>query len=119
MGRSQYAEAFYNAFVKAGGAVSVGINPPEGRDCPSNKNVQVMKEAGIDISKAKVKLLHEDMLYDVKKVVSFVEREELPDYVQKFDDLTFWKVDDPHFCVDLDGRRKIRDIIRKKVLELK
>lgn len=114
--RSQFAEAFYNKFIRKGGAISAGISPTEHKH-PSQKGIEIMNEEGIDISKQKVKALTKEMTSKVKKIISFVEKEQLPDYVSNFKNIEFWKVDDPHFF-DMNGRRKIRDIIKNKILSL-
>ncbi len=116
--RSQMAEAFYNHPVKKDGAISAGAEPPSAYKHPSEKNIRAMKEEGVDISRQKVKKLQPAMVRRALKVISFCEKEALPEYALQHPYVTFWKVDDPHF-LDLDGRRKVRDAIKKNILSLR
>lgn len=110
-GRSQMAEAFFN---RLGGrkveAFSAGTRPA---DEINPAVVQVMREAGPDISRQKPKMVTIEMMQNADKVVSMgcgVE-DTCPAGIVPMED---WEIEDP------DGKpvekvREIRDIIRGKV----
>ena len=116
--RSQQAEGFYNFLIKKNGAISAGIELEKDLQKPSEKCIKLMKEEGIDISKQKSNLLNKNMLNNVKKIVVVCPKKFLPKYVLKFKNIEFWNIKDPHYH-SINGRRKIRDIIKNKVLSLK
>lgn len=113
-GRSQMAEAFFNQLAKGKArAVSAGTSPA---DVVAPETVQVMVEAGLDIRGAKPKLLTEEMLAQVGRVVTmgcgvggvcpaaFVPTED-------------WGLPDPK-GKPIEEVRRIRDEIRKRVAGL-
>jgi len=76
-----------------------------------------MLERKIDISKQKSTLLNKNILKKIKKIVVMCPKTILPKYVLNFKNIEFWKIKDPHYH-SMGERRKIRDLIRKKVLAL-
>jgi arsenate reductase len=115
-GRSQMAEAFFNHMAKGKAqAYSAGTQPA---DDVNPVVVEVMREAGIDISSNKPKLLTMDVVEKSDKMIttgcnaeaeavcpaSFVETED-------------WALEDP-FGKTLEQVRKIRDEIKKRVEKL-
>ncbi len=65
-GRSQMAEAFFNYLSKTKNAISAGIKPDK-RIHPWT--VRVMKEAGIDVSRRKPKLLTNRKMEKADKII--------------------------------------------------
>jgi arsenate reductase (thioredoxin) len=113
-GRSQMAEAFFNAL--AGGkarAISAGTRPA------TRVNATVaaaMKELGIDISRRKPKALTFEMMEKADRAITMgcgVE-ESCPASFAPTED---WQLDDPEGR-PLDEVRKIRDDIRARVEKL-
>jgi arsenate reductase (thioredoxin) len=115
-GRSQMAEAFFNQM--AGGkalALSAGTQPG---DKVHPIVVEAMREVGIDISGSKPKMLTMEMVEKADKMItmgcgadagglcpaSFIETED-------------WALDDPK-DKSLEQVRVIRDVIRKRVMNL-
>jgi len=108
--RSQMAEAFLNKLasgkvvaVSAGTKPSNEVNP---------KAIEVMKEIGIDMSKQKPKLLTQEMVQKVDKIITmgcgadfcpapFLQTEE-------------WKIEDPSEK-PIEKFREVRDEIRRRV----
>ena len=117
VGRSQMAEAYYNYFTKTKNAFSAGIDPGMKQKYPSlpKELIELMKEENIDISKQKPKLLTKEMVEDYDKIYIFEDKEEYPDYLLNSNKITIWKVKDP-YTMSKDGRRVIRDVIKKKIL---
>jgi len=110
-GRSQMAEAFFNHL---GGrkveAVSAGTMPADEIDATV---VRVMREAGLDISRQKPKMLTIEMMKSADKVVSMgcgVE-DTCPAGIVPMDD---WGIEDPAGKPP-EKVREIRDTIREKV----
>ncbi len=115
-GRSQMAEAFFNKL--AGGkaqAYSAGTQPA---DKVNPIVVEAMKEAGIDISNNKPKLLTMDMVEKAERMITMgcgAEAEAVcPASFIKTED---WALEDPK-GKPLDQVRKIRDEIKKRVIKL-
>ena len=113
-GRSQMAEAFFNHLANGRArAISAGTKPAEAVD---SRAIDVMREAGIDISAARPRALTMEMLEQADRVVtmgcgaegvcpaSFVETED-------------WQLEDPK-GKPLDEVRRIRDEIRARVQRL-
>lgn len=113
-GRSQMAEAFFNQLAKGKArALSAGTKPGK---AVNPVVVEVMREAGIDISGNRPKALTLEMVEKVDKVVTMgcgVEGICPATFVETED----WEVEDPEGKT-LDEVRKIRDEIRAKVVDL-
>ncbi len=110
--RSQMAEAFFNSISKNARASSAGTKPAERI---SSRAVQVMKEAGIDMSGGRPKPLTHEMIHDADIIVTMgcgvsgvcpatVATEDwgLPD-----------TVDQP-----IEKYREVRDLVKRKVEKL-
>ncbi len=113
-GRSQMAEAFFSRLAKGKAlALSAGTKPA------SRVNpvvVEVMREAGIDISHQKPKLLTLEMLEGVERVITMgcgVEGVCPASFVPTED----WELEDPE-DKPIEKVRQIRDEIKAKVDEL-
>ncbi len=113
-GRSQMAEAFFNqiagnkAKVFSAGTQSVSeINPTV---------VKVMREAGLDISHQKPKLLTLEMMENADRVIAMGcgAEDTCPASFVPMED---WDIEDPE-GKPVDNVRNIRDIIRIKVATL-
>jgi len=113
-GRSQMAEAFFNRLANGRArAISAGTKPAGAVDA---QTIEVMREVGIDISKAKPKALTMEILDQADRVVtmgcgaegvcpaSFVETED-------------WQLEDPK-SKPIEEVRRIRDEIRAGVTRL-
>lgn len=119
VGRSQMAEAFYNHLVDGNLAISAGVIDVRKKYNyrPSEMIRSVMEEAGIDISKARIKVLNKNMLDGVDKIVVLCKKSMCPDFILKDSRTIFNGVTDP-FAMNLDGTRKVRDQIKKIVINL-
>jgi arsenate reductase len=113
-GRSQMAAALFNALAKPGRAraVSAGTRPAA---AVHPEVVTVMREFGVDLSTATPQYLSTDLTKDAHIVITMgcgddcplipgVERDE-------------WPLDDPK-NQPIETVRRIRDDIRKRVIEL-
>ena len=113
-GRSQMAEAYFNLLAKGKAkGLSAGTQPA---DKLNPMVVEAMKEAGIDISGNKPKMLTIDMVEKTDKVITMgcgVEGVCPASFVETKD----WELEDPKGKT-LDEVRKIRDEIRAKVVGL-
>ena len=113
-GRSQMAEAFFNKMAK-GKAVAISA----GTDPAAQVNpvvIEAMREAGIDISHQKPKMLTFEMLQDAERVITMgcsVEEVCPATFIPTED----WELDDPQGKALAEVRR-IRDRIKAKVEEL-
>ena len=108
-GRSQMAEAFFNHI--AGGkarAISAGSQPA---DEVNPVAAQAMKEAGLDISRNKPKLLTLEMMKGVDRAVTMGCGDVCPVTTVQTDD---WDLEDPK-DKPLEEIRRIRDEIKERV----
>jgi arsenate reductase (thioredoxin) len=118
-GRSQMAEGFFRKYapqdyepISAGTRPSGEINPLA---------IEVMKEAGIDISKQKSKEITEDMMRNSAQIVNIgcmereKERESCPSLF--IHNLIDWGIEDPK-GKPIEKVREIRDEIERRVREL-
>ncbi len=106
------AEAFFNHITKTANASSAGTKPAER---VSSRAVQVMKEVGIDMSKAKPKLLTHKMIHEADIIVTMGcgVSNVCPATVSTED----WGLPDP-LDMSIEKFREVRDLIRKKVEKL-
>ena len=114
-GRSQMAEGFFRKYapkdyktISAGTVPTSHINPIA---------VEVMKEAGIDISSQKPKDLTEDMMRNATTIVNMgcMDDKYCPTlFLPKVID---WGIEDPK-DKPIEKVREIRDEIEKRVLEI-
>ncbi|MFQ6129507.1 MAG: arsenate reductase ArsC [Candidatus Hadarchaeaceae archaeon] len=112
--RSQMAEAFFNKMAKAARGSSAGSKPAS---MVNPLAVEVMGELGIDISKAKPKLLTMEMLKGADQVITMgcAIGDVCPsDLVENAES---WGIEDPAGKPITEVRR-IRDKIKKKVRAL-
>lgn len=112
--RSQMAEGFFNHLAKGKAiAASAGTSPSSEI---SPLAIQVMKEAGIDISRHKPKKLTPEMLESADRVITMgcgVE-ESCPSAFVPTED---WALDDPK-GKPIEEVREIRDQIKNRVEKL-
>lgn len=114
-GRSQMAEGFFRKYAPEGYvAVSAGTRPA-GEVNPLA--VQVMKEAGIDITGQKSKMITEEMIRVAEKAVNMgcMDRSECPLWF--LDNPVDWGIEDPK-GKPIEKVREIRDEIERRVKEL-
>jgi protein-tyrosine-phosphatase len=114
-GRSQIAEGFFRKYAPKGFvAVSAGTRPA-GEINPLA--VQAMKEAGIDISRQKSKIITDDMIRGSAKAVNMgcMDQAECP--LLFLNNPVDWGVEDPK-GKPIEKVRLIRDDIERRVKEL-
>ncbi|HEX9677822.1 arsenate reductase ArsC [Nitrososphaera sp.] len=114
-GRSQMAEGFFNRYAPKGfRAVSAGTRPAAQINPLA---VQAMKEAGMDISAQKSKIITEDMIRDSAKAVNMgcMDRAECP--LLFLNNPIDWGIQDPKGQA-IKKVREIRDDIERRVKEL-
>lgn len=96
--RSQVAEAIFNRLSKDGHATSAGLRPRRaGVPLTSEHNnpVEVMKEGGYDLSKAKIKQVTREMVESADKTVLICMRENLagaPGYLKDRPGVELWDI---------------------------
>lgn len=115
--RSQEAELFVN--ILSGGeheAVSAGVNPKIGK-LIDPLVVTVMKEIGYNMDTAVRKPIDEAAVSDADIIISFKPAEELPEFVQRKDNVRYWNVADPA-RQSIEFHREIRDLVKSKVESL-
>lgn len=114
--RSQMAEAFYNNLSKSKEGKSAGIlySSPLRFRKPHKYAIAVMKEAGIDISKKKVKQITLEMIDSVDQVYVMIHKEDCPYFLRECGKVKYWKIDDP-LGGDLEDYQEARDKIKKKI----
>jgi len=113
-GRSQMAEAFFNALAPEGAcAISAGTQPSRELNPAA---VQVMAEVGIDISGRRPKLLTAEMIESADRIITMGcgVAESCPVGLTIAED---WALDDPA-GQSIDKVREIRDEIRRRVQAL-
>jgi protein-tyrosine-phosphatase len=115
-GRSQMAEAFFNQMAQGkGGAISAGTQPG-GQVNPVV--VTAMREAGIDISQNKPKMLTLEMIEKADKMITMGCGADAGGLCPaSFTETEDWVLDDPKGKT-LPEVRLIRDEIKKRVSEL-
>src|SRR5919198_726309 len=114
-GRSQIAEAFFRKYAPRGYlAISAGTSPT-GEINPVA--IQVMKEAGIDMSKQKSKVITEDMIRnaDIRVNMGCMDKESCPTLF--IHNLIEWGIEDPK-GKSIETVREIRDDIEQRVRQL-
>jgi arsenate reductase (thioredoxin) len=114
-GRSQMAEGFFRKYAPKGFESQSAGTVPTSQINPIA--VEVMKEAGIDISNQKPKDLTEDMMRNATTIINMGCMDEkfcpalfLPKVID-------WGIEDPK-DKSIEKVRKIRDEIEKRVLEI-
>lgn len=114
-GRSQMAEGFFRKYAPKGFQAASAGTRPAGEINPLA--VQAMKEAGIDITGQKSKVITEDMIRGSVKAVNMgcMDRAECP--VLFLNDPVDWGIEDPK-GKPMEKVRLIRDDIERRVKEL-
>lgn len=116
--RSQEAEAFFNGLKQDDdGVESAGVNVKLGKSIDPLV-VEVMGELGMDLSKAERKFVSEEMVGRADVIVSFKPIDELPEYLQKREDIILWQVADPQHQ-NIEFHRAVRDEVRGLVAHLR
>lgn len=114
-GRSQMAEGFFRKYAPRGFiAISAGTRPAAEINPLA---VQAMKEAGIDISRQKSKVITDDMIRGSAKAVNMgcMDKAECP--LLFLNNPVDWGVEDPK-GKPIEKVRQIRDDIERRVKEL-
>jgi arsenate reductase (thioredoxin) len=114
-GRSQMAEGFFNKYAPKGyEAISAGTKPVSQLNPIA---VEVMREAGVDISNQKSKELTEDMIRNSSNIVNMgcLEKESCPTLFLQ--NLLDWNIEDPK-DKPIEKFREIRDEINQRVKEI-
>jgi len=112
--RSQIAEAFFNSLApKDLRAISAGTRPS---DKVNPQAVDVMKEAGLDISAKKPKLLTSEMIEKADRIITMGCGADVcpARFLPKIED---WKIEDPA-GQPLEKFREVRNEIRRRVMKL-
>ncbi|MBW2993237.1 hypothetical protein KY317_01535 [Candidatus Woesearchaeota archaeon] len=116
--RSQMAEGYYNHLTKSKDAISAGVYDFTDRYLylPGDV-VGLMYEHGINVSMRRPKVVTEQMVSDIEKIIILCEKQKCPDFLVNSGKNTYWDITDP--CnMGIDKMRKIRDQIKAKVEEL-
>jgi arsenate reductase len=120
-GRSQMAEAYYNAMTKTQDACSAGLdlgNSVKGEDpTVPEMVVEVMKEEGLDVSHNRRDALSEEMVNAADKVVVITDYP-LPDYLATSPKLELWEGIPDAVRTPIEFHRQVRDMVKKKVEEM-
>lgn len=113
------AEAFYNHLTHFVDSWSAGVqkDTPERYGVAAPQIVQIMREVGIDVSRAKVKTISPKMVKESENIIIMCKKEECPRFVLNAQNITFWDIEDP-FEMSLDAARKVRNEINEKILFL-
>lgn len=119
VGRSQMAEAFYNN--KTGGNFSTSAGVIDVRKKykyhPTEMIQTLMNEVGIDVSKARIKVVTNTILKNVSKIIILCDRKLCPDFIVNDPRSVFREVNDPH-DLNIDSAREIRNQIENIVIKL-
>jgi len=110
-GRSQMAAAFFNVLADPSHARAISAGTKPGKQIHPEV-IQVMKEAGIDLSHARPQLLTDDLARSAHLLITMGCGDACPSIPSlRRDD---WPLDDPN-GQSLEKVRKIRDEIRERV----
>jgi len=111
--RSQIAEAYFNKYAPEGWiAVSAGVKPSE---MVHPNAVKLMLEEGIDISGKKPRLLNREIQEQADLTIIVCSGSQCPVIYAKR--VMEWNIPDPA-DLPLEEARRIRDEIKRRVLEL-
>ena len=121
------AKAYYNALTISRNADAAGtvVTEPgqtllERKRTSSSKNffvLDVMEEAGIDMSKATRQPLTKDKVARADVVVSMAPQSDTPEWLLASPKYIYWDVPDPR-GQGIERTREIRDDIKARVTEL-
>lgn len=120
-GRSQVAEAFYNDITGTNDAISAGVdlkNSTKGDD-PSIPDlvIEVMEEAGLDISEKLRKNVTPEMVESAEMVVLITDYP-MPDYVLRHKNIIDWSDIPDAVRTPIESQRVMRDTVMGRVKEL-
>jgi protein-tyrosine-phosphatase len=111
--RSQIAEAYFNKYAPDGWkAISAGVKLA---DSVNPNAVRLMLEEGIDISHKKPQLLTKEIQEKANIAIIVCSNDQCPVVYAKY--VEEWNILDPA-KMPIEEARKIRDEIKKRVLEL-
>lgn len=120
-GRSQMAEAYYNALTGTHDASSAGVdlaNSVKGENLSVPELViEVMREDGYDLTAARRKALTPDMVAAVDRVVVITDHP-MPDYVEQSGKVIRWADIPDAVRTPVEFHRKVRDMVRERVKTL-
>ena len=120
VGRSQIAEALFNSLTKNHHAISAGTlakSAGEKMMYRAPKNVKVLKEIGIDISKKKIKKLNNKMVNTADKIIVFCDKRSWPPFLLKSNKIEYWKSKDTNY-MSYKERKQFRDNLKQKIKTL-
>ncbi len=133
VGRSQFAQGFYNSAAGVIPAVSAGVHPDKGwnehkklSDRVNNlaekfpdfiSPIDIMNEVDINIADQSRSLLTEDQLSKYDLIVNLAERSQTPEWLRG-DNVIWWDVPDPTNEANGELLRIARDKISYRVSEL-
>lgn len=123
-GRSQMAEAFYNALTHSKNSSSAGVDLPNstvGNDPHLPPLVkEIMEESGLNMDAARRKWITEDAVKECDMAIVIMEEGEfpLPEYLEKSPKFVRWDGVPDAKGHDLAFHRTVRDKIYDKVLNL-
>ncbi len=125
--RSQIAEGIFNYLVKDGSrAISAGIDTlpeehsvlfGEYKNEKVKNTIEAMKNYGIDISRKHAKPVTPEMLVDADKVIFVTEKEEIPEWFNKYS-YEHWEVKNFPGSPTLEKSEETIKILEDKIRNL-
>lgn len=133
VGRSQFAQGFYNEFTKSTNASSAGVHPDKGwQDHPTIADratalaneftdfispIDIMREVGVDIAHQSRMQLSNEKIEQYDLIVNLAERSQTPAWLRG-ENVVWWNIPDP--TADANGKelREARDKIAERVKKL-
>jgi protein-tyrosine-phosphatase len=114
--RSQIAEEFFKKYCKHIVCSSAGTKPA---DKVNPYAVQVMKEAGLDISENRPKIITNEMIENASIIINMgcMDNNFCPSALLQNKKMEDWSIEDPA-GKSIEKMREIRDQIERKVREL-
>lgn len=119
VGRSQMAQGFYNSLTNSNDAISAGVEDfrLKYNYHPTEEIILAMNEAGVDISKQKIKVLNQRMLKKVNRIIVLCDKLLCPKFLLSDERVIFMTVQDLH-QQGVRTIRAIRNQIKAIVLSL-
>lgn len=128
VGRSQIAEALFNDLSKNHRAISAGTkvfdkegNSAEGEKLKDREGakhiVAVMDEMELDVRLAERNQITERMVQDSDLIIVMAEKDTLPEFLLRSDNVRYWEIGDPKNQT-LEEVRVTRDTLKNLVAEL-
>ncbi len=122
VGRSQFAEALFNKYIKGDFKASSAGTKLSGPEQPLSEIAEVqnvidtLKEEGVNVSSNYRNQLTEEMFNRADKVFLIVDEfDPIPDYVQNNEKVTRWEVDNPK-GLSLERHKEIKNQIKNLIL---